>query len=264
MRRAMIELQGRPVAITGAARGIGLAIAVACSRAGMRVAISDVDSGAVEAALRQLGPGAYGEVCDVTNHKGFSEFLDRAEAEIGPLYALVNNAGVCFLGSFAEEDPARTSTTVEVNLGAVLHGSREAIQRFTSRQEGHLINLASASSFIPMSGGATYTSTKYAVLGLTRALRGELRGTGVRTTAVIPGVIRTDMTTDFKPSLGSRLTSPERVADAVLAALRHGHEERFVPREIEILARLLQLLPPRAADGLKRLMGLDGVMSGTP
>jgi NAD(P)-dependent dehydrogenase (short-subunit alcohol dehydrogenase family) len=262
MRRTMTELEGRPIAITGAARGIGLAIAVGCARAGMRVAISDLDAGAVETALGQLGPGACGHACDVTDHAAFSAFLDRAEAELGPLYAVVNNAGVCFLGPFVEEDPDRTSTTVEVNLGAVLHGSREALRRFTPRGEGHLLNLASASSFIPMNGGASYTATKYAVLGLTRALRSELRGTGVRTTAVIPGVIRTDMTTDFKPSRGSRLTSPERVADAVVAALRHGHEERFVPREIEVLARLLQVLPPAAADGLKRRMGIDGVMRG--
>ncbi len=262
MRRTTTDLNGRPIAITGAARGIGLAIAVACARAGMRVAISDLDAGAVETALGQLDPGAYGEACDVTDHAAFSAFLDHAEAELGPLYALVNNAGVCFLGPFADEDPGRTSTTVEVNLGAVLHGSREAIRRFTPRGEGHLLNLASASSFIPMSGGATYTATKYAVLGLTRALRSELRGTGLRTTAVIPGVIRTDMTRDFKPSLGSRLTSPDRVADAAVESLRHGYEERFVPREIEVIARALQVLPPRAADGLKRRLGIDGVMSG--
>lgn len=262
MRTTTTDLQGRTIAITGAARGIGLAIAVACARAGMRVAISDLDAGAVETATAQLGLGAYGEACDVTDHAAFSAFLDRAEAELGPLYALVNNAGVCFLGPFAEQDPGRTSTTVEVNLSAVLHGSREAIRRFTPRGEGHLLNLASASSFIPMSGGAAYTATKYAVLGLTRALRPELRGTGVRTTAVIPGVIETDMTRDFRSSLGNRVTSPGRVGDAVVAALRHGHEERFVPREVEVLARLLQVLPPRAADGLKRRMGLDGVMSG--
>lgn len=262
MRHTRTDLQGRPIAITGAARGIGLAIAVACARAGMRVAVSDLDESAVEAAVAQLGPGAYGEACDVTDHAAFSAFIDHAEAELGPLYALVNNAGVCFLGPFEEEEPDRTRTAVEVNLGAVLHGSREAIGRFTPRGEGHLVNLASASSFIPMGGGATYTATKYAVLGLTRALRTELRGTGVRTTAIVPGVIKTDMTRDFKSSLGNRVTSPERVGDAVVEALRHGHEERFVPREVEVLARLLQVLPPRAADGLKRRMGLDGVMSG--
>jgi len=108
--------------------------------------------------------------------------------------------------------------------------------------------------------GATYTATKHAVLGFTRALRGELRGSGVLSTVVLPGVIRTEMTSEFKSALGVRTVEPEAVGDAVVAALRHGTPEVYVPREVALQGRLFTTLPARLADRLSRLTRADSVM----
>lgn len=260
MRHGSIELEGRVVAVTGAARGIGFAIARACAAAGMAVAISDLDAAEVRRAVDELGGNVFGEAFDVTDAGAFADFLDHVERDLGPLYGLVNNAGVCFTGPFQDEDPRRTSVTLDVNVAAVVTGSKLALERFTNHGRGHLVNLASASSFIPMSGGVTYTASKYAVLGLTRALRAELHGTGIRVTAVVPGVIATAMTSDFSPSRLTRVTDADSVAAAVIGALRHDRAEVFIPGETEIVARALQVLPPRSADRVRRWLRLDRVM----
>jgi len=108
--------------------------------------------------------------------------------------------------------------------------------------------------------GATYSAMKHAVLGFTRALRGEFRGSGVLTTLVVPGVIRTDMTGEFRTALGVRTIEPESVGNAVEAALRHGTPEIYVPREVALQGRLFTSLPGKVADQLSWLTGAARVM----
>lgn len=249
------------VAITGGARGIGRATAEAAVRAGHRVAIADLDLELAQDAAREIGGDTVGFALDVRDPDAFAAFLDGAEAALGPLDVLVNNAGVAFLGAFAEEDPERTRQTVEVNLLGVMTGSRLALDRFLPRRSGHLVNIASSAGQIAPPHGATYAATKHAVVGFTRALRAETRGTGVRTTIVMPGVIRTEMTGGFANARGTRVVEPSAVGEAIVDALRTGRPEVFVPRELGIAARLIAGLPPRASDGLKRLVGADDVMT---
>ena len=226
----------RNVAITGGARGIGRATAEACLAVGMNVAIGDVDAAA------------------------FAGFLDRAEEAFGPLDAVVNNAGIAPIGLFADEDPAETQRLVEINLGGVLTGTRLALQRFLPRRQGHIVNLASSAGQIATAGGATYAATKHGVVGFTRAIRAEIRGTGVRTTIVLPGLIRTDMIAGFAKARGTRVIGPDKVAAGIVAALRTGREEVFVPRELGPVARLVAGTPPAIADRIKAVLRADRVM----
>ncbi len=254
------ELAGKTVAVTGGARGIGLAIARACSDAGMSVAIGDLSADASAAAARSLSGPACGRAVDVRDRTSFAAFLDGAEAQLGPLHAVVNNAGVLRAGPFAEASAADVSLQVEVNLGGVLTGTQLALERFLPRGSGHVVNLASTAAVVASPGGATYSATKHAVLGLTRALRGELAGTGVRTTVVLPGVVRTEMTREFRRAWGVRTVEPEAVGDAVVLALRRGTPEVFVPWEVALQGRLFTVLPARIADQLSRLTGAARVV----
>ena len=249
------------IAITGAARGIGRATGEAAVRAGHRVAVGDLDAGLAETAAEALGNGSVGCALDVRDRDSFEAFLDDAEALLGPLDALVNNAGVGFIGPLAEEDPARTRQTVEVNMLGVLTGSQLALQRFLPRHRGHIVNLASSAGQIAPAGGVTYAATKHAVVGLTRALRAETRGTGIRTTIVMPGIIRTEMIGGFAPARGTSVIEPAAVGEAIVDALRTGRPEVFVPRELGLPARVIAGLPPRASDGIKSLLKADGVMA---
>ncbi|CAA9522122.1 MAG: hypothetical protein AVDCRST_MAG30-3111 [uncultured Solirubrobacteraceae bacterium] len=256
-------LGGLVVAITGGARGIGRATAEAASRAGMKVAIGDLDAARTEAAAAEIGGSTAGFGLDVTDPASFAAFLDGAEARLGgPVDVLVNNAGVLFLGPYAAEDPAHTRAMLDVNLGGVLTGSRLALARFGARGQGHLVNVASSAGQIGVAGGATYAATKHAVVGLTRALRAEVRGTDVRTTLVLPGVIGTEMTTGFAKARATRVLDPGAVGAAIVRAVATGSEEVFVPRELGLPARLVAGLPPRASDAIKRALRADGVMGG--
>jgi len=245
------------VAITGGARGIGLAIARACSSAGMKVAIGDLAAEDARTAAATVGGSAYGAGVDVRDHGSFAEFLSGAEGRYGSLDVLVNNAGVLYPGPFAEADPQDVRRQLDVNLGGVLAGSRLALDRFVDRGDGHIVNVGSLAAMVPSPNGAVYSATKHAVLGFTRALRNELRGSGVRTTVVLPGVIRTQMTSDFRETLGVRTVGPESVGGAVVDALRRGTPEVHVPREVAFHGRLFTALPARLSDGLQRLTGAD-------
>lgn len=248
------------VAITGGARGIGLATAEACLRAAMRVAIGDLDRQRAESAATELGGDATAASVDVRDRDSFVAFLDAAERALGPLDALVNNAGVLFIGPFAEEDSARTRQIVEVNLLGVMTGSQLALQRFLPRGRGHIVNVASSAGLVGVAGGATYSATKHGVVGFTRALRAETRGTGVSTTVVMPGVVRTEMVEGFLSVRGTRIIEPSAVGNAIVKALQTGRAEILVPPELAPAARLAAGLPARGSDLLKRLLRADEVM----
>ena len=249
------------VAITGGARGIGRATAEACLRAGMSVVIGDIDETTVAAAAAELGERAVGLPLDVRDEQGFEAFLAEAEERIGPLDVLVNNAGVAPIGPFVDEDSRDTQRTVDVNLGGVLTGTRLALSRFVPRGHGHIVNLASSAGQIAPAAGATYAATKHAVVGFTRAIRAETRGSGVRTTIVMPGLIRTDMISGFSKARGTRIVGPEAVADAIVDAIRTGREEVFVPRELGPVARLIAGTPPAISDRIKRALKADTIMA---
>lgn len=249
------------VAITGGARGIGRATAEACLQAGMSVVIGDVDGDACAAVAAELGERAVGLPLDVRDADRFEAFLTEAEDRIGALDALVNNAGIAPIGLFVDEDPADTQRVVDINVGGVLTGTRLALRRFIPRGHGHIVNLASSAGQIATAGGATYAATKHAVVGFTRAIRAETHGTGVRTTIVMPGLIRTDMISGFEKPRGTRIVGPEAVADAIVDAMRIGRQEVFVPRELGPIARLIAGSPPGVADRVKRVLKADAVMA---
>jgi len=159
------ELAGQTVAVTGGARGIGLAIARACSEAGMSVAIGDLSEAASTEAAQSLPGPASGLAVDVRDRASFSAFLDQAEDQLGPLHALVNNAGVLHMGPFADADPNDIALQVDVNLGGTLTGTQLALGKFLPRGSGHIVNLASTAAMVASPYGATYTATKHAVLG---------------------------------------------------------------------------------------------------
>ena len=145
-------------------------------------------------------------------------------------------------------------------LAACLLGVQLALQRFLSRGRGHIVNVASSAGLVGVAGGATYSATKHGVVGFTRALRAETRGTGVSTTVVMPGVVRTEMVEGFLSVRGTRIIEPSAVGNAIVKALQTGRAEILVPPELAPAARLAAGLSARGSDLLKRLLRADEVM----
>jgi NADP-dependent 3-hydroxy acid dehydrogenase YdfG len=261
MARAPRSLVGRVVAITGGARGIGRATAAALVTQGARVAIGDVDWPLAQRTADELGGGTIGLPLDVTDSARFEAFLREVETRLGPLDVLVNNAGIMPVGPFVDEADATTRLMVDINLNGVIFGSRLALKRFLPRGRGHLVNIASSAGKTGLPGGATYSATKHAVVGLSEAIRAEVRDTDIRVSVVMPVVVRTELGSGLPEARGFKPVEPDDVANAIIEALQTDRFEVFVPRSFAALMRLKGLIPRTASDAITRLLKGDQVLA---
>jgi NAD(P)-dependent dehydrogenase (short-subunit alcohol dehydrogenase family) len=251
----------RVIAITGAARGIGLATARALAQRGARIAIGDLDRDeAGHAAASLPGAGHIGEQLDVTDEDSFARFLDATEERLGPLDVLVNNAGIMVVGPLAGGGYRGASKTIDVNVKGVLIGMHLAIPRL--RSGGQIVNVVSSSAWIAPPSLSVYSASKHAARGLTDAVRAEVRGLGIRVTGVYPGVVQTDLAMGTKAARGSKMIQPAEVAEAIATAVEKPRDEVFVPRMLGPVMRLYQAVPPRARRAFGRVIGIDALYSG--
>jgi len=254
------SLHGKVAVVTGGGRGIGKALALALAGEGCRVAIGDVDAASAEATAAELGDGTVGLALDVTDRPGFTAFLDDVEQRLGPVDVLVNNAGIMPVGPLEEEDDATAIRLLEINLHAVIHGTKEAMRRMKPRGTGHIVNVASSAGKSGLPYLATYCATKHGVVGLSESVRAELRGTGVNVSVVMPGIVKTELSTGLVETPAFKNSTPEDVADAVVDALKFARFDVFVPKSIGPTWAILNLVPRRARDAVGRALRLDRVL----
>ena len=255
------SLRGKVVAITGGARGIGKATAKALAREGAVVAVGDLDADLARATASELGEGAVGLELDVTRRDSFERFLDQVSERLGPLDVLVNNAGIMPIGPFAEEDDATAQRMIDINLHGVIYGTKLAIPAMVKRGTGHIVNIASQAGKAGIPGGATYSATKHAVVGLSEAVRGELRGTGVEVSVVMPSVVKTELGSGLPDTPGIKKLEPEEVANEIVSALKVPRFDVWVPRSSAAISTVLQLLPRSAREAVGRLLNVDKVLA---
>src|SRR6059036_491967 len=252
---------GKVVAITGGARGIGLATAHALGRQGARVAIGDLDGDLAAQVAADLGAGAFGVGMDVTDNAAFTGFLDAVEHRLGPLDVLVNNAGIMTAGPIDAEDEALTARAVAINLEAVIHGTREGVRRMKPRRTGHIVNVSSAVSKVAGSHCATYVATKFGVAGFSEAVAIELRGTGVEMSVVRPSLCHTDLASGFAGLRGMPFIEPEDVAARIVETLQQPRFDVPVPKSMGPMLWLNQALPFRARLALAHVTKAGTILS---
>lgn len=260
MAKERFPLGGKVVAISGAARGIGKATATALVRKGCRVAIGDVDLALAEQTAEELGAGTVALALDVTARASFERFLDEAEEKLGPIDVLINNAGIMPVTPFLEESEESMLRQVDINVHGVLIGTQLAARRMTQRRKGHIVNVASSAGKVGVPGIATYSGTKHAVVGLTEALRHELRGSGIEFSVVMPVLVNTALTEGLSSSRWIKEVEPEDVAREIVNALELRRFDVYVPRSLQASIVMGNLLPRRAREAVARFMGVDRVM----
>jgi NAD(P)-dependent dehydrogenase (short-subunit alcohol dehydrogenase family) len=258
MAKQTRSLTGKVAIVTGGGRGIGKALSHALAREGVLVAIADLDGEIAQQAAAQVGAGAIGIGLDVTDRVAFTAALDDIEQRLGPLDIVVNNAGIMPIGPFEEETDATAIRQLELNLHAVIHGSKEAMRRMKPRHTGQIVNMASIAGKAAAPGGATYSACKHAVVGLSESLRGELRGTGVEVMVVMPAFVNTDLAKGTREIRGIKRSSPEDVAVAVVEGLKTGSFEVWVPTSIKVLIGTANVLPRRVSEWMGRKFAGDG------
>jgi NADP-dependent 3-hydroxy acid dehydrogenase YdfG len=254
-------LSGRVAAITGAARGIGKATAEAFVRQGMKVAIGDLDLAEAQRTADALGAGTIALELNVTDRASVEAFLDAAEEQLGPVDVLVNNAGIMQLGPFLEEDDATAQRQIDINVNGVLYGMKAVLPRMLQRGSGHVVNVASTAGKAGFPGGASYCGTKHFVVGVSEAVRAELRDTPIELSCVMPGVVNTELATGLQEARGVKNIEPGDVAAAIVEALQHPHFDVFVPKSIGPINKVMGVLPRNGREAIARALKADRVLS---
>jgi NAD(P)-dependent dehydrogenase (short-subunit alcohol dehydrogenase family) len=259
MAKQRRSLSGKVVAITGGARGIGKATAAALIAKGCRVAIGDLDLELAEKSAAHLGGGTVALPLDVTDRGSFERFLDEAERQLGPIDAVINNAGIMPVTQFEDESEDSVRRQIDINVGGVITGTQLAIKRLRPRGSGYIVNIASQAGKSGIPGIATYSGTKHAVVGISEAVRAELRDTGVEVLCVMPTVVNTELTS----GVGQKWVKPVEasdVADEIVDAMEVPRFDVFVPRANGALYKILAPLPRNWREALGRAMKVDKLM----
>jgi short-subunit dehydrogenase len=259
MAKQRRSLNGKVVAITGGARGIGKATATALVRKGCRVAIGDLEVELAEQTAAGLGGGTIALPLDVTDRSSFTKFLEETERQLGPVDVVVNNAGIMPVTAIVDESDDSIRRQLDINIYGVIVGTQLAIERLCPRGSGHIVNIASQAGKTAIPGIATYSGTKHAVVGICEAVKAELRGSGVEVHCVMPTVVNTELTA----GVGQKLIKPveaEDVADEIVDSLEVGRFDVYVPRSNAMVTRFAALLPRRANEAIARLMKADKLM----
>ena len=254
-------LGGQVVAITGGARGIGEATARAIARKGAKVAIGDLDVELAQKTAASLGGEAIALELDVTRRDSFASFISQVEERLGPVDVLVNNAGIMPIGAFADEDDATARRMIDINLHGVIYGMKLVLPAMTGRGRGHIVNIASQAGKAGIPGGATYCATKHAVVGLSEAVRAELRDTGVEISCVMPAVVNTELGSGLVETPGVKVSEPSDVADAIVDALETPKFDVWVPKVSAGIFKVLNVLPRGAREAVARAMKADQVLA---
>ena len=209
--------EGKVALITGASRGIGLAIARGLAGLGAKVALCARDPQRLEkaaASLREAGASVAAIPADVRNAHEIVPLVSKTEQSLGPIEILVNNAGIGYFGPVQEASEANWDSVLDTNLKAVFLLSRAVAPGMIQRRRGHIVNIGSLAGKSAFAGGAIYCASKWGLLGLTQCMAEDLRPHGIRVSAVCPGSVATD----FSPHAGkdtSKMLQPEDVAHAV-------------------------------------------------
>jgi short-subunit dehydrogenase len=193
------NFQGSAAAITGAASGIGRALALELAARGCDLALCDLDTAGLESLAKEIASSGARRVTtrrvDVGDPRQIEAFAEAAIADFPAVNILINNAGVALLGQFEEYDQSQLEWLMGINFWGVVHGTRAFLPQLRSRPQAHIVNISSIFGIIAPAGQTAYSAAKFAVRGFSEALRHELAtaNSPVRLSVVHPGGVKTNI-----------------------------------------------------------------------
>jgi len=187
----MPNLTGKVAIVTGATKGLGLAVAERMINEGMSVTVSARTGVEVEAVAERLGERALGVVCDVADPDACERLVAAAVERFGRLDVLVNNAGLGIFKPISELSIEEWRLQIEVNLGGVFYCSKAALPHLSRSGDGYIVNIGSLASRNSFARGTGYNASKFGLLGMTEAMMLDVRYDDVRVSIVMPGSVNT-------------------------------------------------------------------------
>lgn len=249
----MRDLDDAVVLVTGASRGLGRHVALACQRRGAVVALaarSRQDLQAVQAEVVRAGGRAEVFAVDLADPHQRDRLVDEVQAALGRVDVLVNNAGLEIAARYQEADPADLERVVTVNLTVPMVLTRQVLPGMLQRGRGHIVNMASVAGKTAVPYEVAYSATKAGLIAFTHSLRTELEGTPVGLSAICPGFVAGDGMYARMQEQGVRApfyvgsTTTDKVCDAVMKAITQDRAEVIVnSMPVEPLASLGRLFP---------------------
>ena len=220
----MPNLTGKVAIVTGATKGIGLAIAERMINEGMSVVVSARTEDDVFAVAERLGANALGVPCDVADPEACRRLVEAAVERFGRLDVLVNNAGLGIFKPISELTVEEWRLQIDVNLGGVFYCSKAALPHLSASGDGYIINIGSLASRNSFASGTGYNASKFGLLGMSEAMMLDVRYDGVRVSIVMPGSVNTPFNDrDQEPERGWKLEADD-CALAVMQLLEYPKE----------------------------------------
>lgn len=262
----MKTLRGKRVLVTGAGHGIGRTQSLAFAREGAVIIGTDMNADSLPqlaSDVRAAGGEAHTFPLNVTDYDQIRDVRDEINNTVGPIDCLVNNAGVVSGGAFLNVPLEKHLQTYQVNTLALVAMTHIFLPDLISRDEAHIVHIASVSGFVGLPFGSTYASSKWAVVGFSESIRQELIELGhahVGVTAVCPGYIRTGMFDGVKEPKGMKMLTPEKIADCVVTGVKRNKPMVIEPLLARLAPMMLGVVPTRMLDSIGKIFGTNTTM----
>ncbi len=283
----MHTLNNKVVVITGAASGIGRALALACGRRGARLLLADLDEpglARLSAELRTLGATSHSQCMDAGSEADIFALAHTCQTLFGAADVVVNNAGVTLVSSVEKLQTADAQWLMNINFWGVVHGCRAFLPQLRTRPQATLVNISSIFAMVSVPSQSMYNAAKAAVRGFSDALREELRNSPVSVLCVHPGGIRTHIVDNARMAdlslqpisaeqmrssfaLNAR-TSAEQAALEIVRAIETGQTRLLIGGDAKVIDWMYRLVPSRASAWVtalgRRRQLVMAAKSGTP
>jgi len=267
----MKDLKNKKILITGGARGIGKQIALEFARQGADIIICDSDKSFFNESefkknikeIENIGVSCYGFYLDVTKYDDVVQERKSILDLVGKVDVLVNNAGVVFGGKFLEVPIEKHRLTYDVNTCGIINMLHVFLQDLIDQPTAHIVNISSASGFVPLPGGSTYASSKAAVISLSESLNAELKkeeNVHVGMTIVCPGYVKTGMFDGAKEPILVPMLTPEKLAKKIVKAVQKNKRFVLEPTFIKFLPFIKGVFPQFVLDFFGYAMGVNRSM----
>lgn len=262
----MKNLNNKVAAVTGAASGIGRALAINLAQEGCHLALSDIDETGLRQTKEQLLKHASGKnisvtthIVDVANRDNVYQYAEDAIKEHGHVDIVINNAGVAANKTIDEIDYDDFEWVININMWGVIYGTKAFLPHLKQRPDAHIVNIASVNSMLGFPSNGPYNVTKYAVQGFTETLIQENMGTNLHVSSVHPGGIQTNIANSARHIATKNAqqfnkianTTPDKAAKTIIKGMKKNKEKIFVGIDAHIMQGIKRLFP----NGAVRLSG---------